>query len=232
MFSLIFPFDMDRLCLFQKTLNKYKEYGVPDNTEFIIVTRHKDMEEILMQLPEGLNYRIIQYTWDKSTFNPSLALNLGVKNATYDNIIITCPEVLPISNVLQQLSILSGKNILCQCYDEAPDGSISMSLVNSQFRSEHPGMYFLAMFQKEDIEKINGWDENFMNFYAHEDVDFGHRFNRAGLKFEMHDEIEARHQYHIRGDGNSPLFYQGLEHLNWNDTHNIIRPKMGMINLG
>ena len=226
MISIIFPFDIDRLQLFKNTLNKYNQ-GI-DNIEFIIVTRHKDSEEILMQLPQGLNYRVIQYTWDKDSFNPSMALNLGVKHATYNNIVITCPEVMPMTNVIEQLKDNLGKNILCQVFDEDCNNQITMSLVNSTFRSEHPGMYFLAMFQKEDILKINGWDEEFMNFYAHEDVDFGYRFNRAGLKFEMHDEIQARHQYHTRGDGNSPLFYKGLEHLNYNNSNKIIKPKRGI----
>ena len=228
MFSIILPFDMPRLDLLVKTLNKYKELGIPEGTEFLIVTRHQDTEELYMYMPDGINVRIIPYIWDKCTFNPSMALNIGVKRARHNNIIITCPEVLPLTNVLEQLKGNLGKNILCQVFDEGPDNQITMSLVNTNFRSEHPGLYFLAMFQKEDILKINGWDEAFMDFYAHEDVDFGHRFNRAGLKFEMHDEIQARHQYHTRGDGNSPLFYRGLEHLSYNDTNKIIKPKRGI----
>jgi GT2 family glycosyltransferase len=61
-------------------------------------------------------------------------------------------------------------------------------------------MYFLAMFRKEDIEKINGWDEEFMKGYAYEDNDFGERWIRAGIPFEIRDEIKALHQYHPRGE--------------------------------
>jgi hypothetical protein len=229
MFSVIMPFDIHRLNLLVKTLEKYKEFGIPEGVEFLIVTRYQDTEELYHYIPEGINARIIPYTWDKETFNPSMALNIGIRKARYNDIIITCPEVLPISNVLQQLSVLRGKNILCQCFDEGPDNNISMSLVNSQFRSSHPGLYFLAMFQKQDIEKMNGWDEYFMDCYAWEDIDFGERFNRAGLHFEMHDEIQARHQYHPRGDGNSPLYYKGQEHLEYNNINKVIRPKRGLV---
>jgi hypothetical protein len=228
MYSIIMPFDMPRLDLLLKTLNKYKELGIPEGTEFLIVTRHQDTEELYMYIPEGINVRIIPYVWDKCTFNPSMALNIGVKRARHNNIIITCPEVLPMTNVLEQLKGNLGKNILCQVFDEGPDNEITMSLVNSGFRSGNPGMYFLAMFQKEDILKINGWDEHFMDCYAWEDNDFGERFNRAGLVFEMHDEIQARHQYHTRGDGSSRYYTDGLEHLQYNNANNIIRPKRGI----
>lgn len=56
------------------------------------------------------------------------------------------------------------------------------------------------MFNKSDIEKINGWDNAFMNGYAYEDTDFGSRWVRAGISFVVSDDIRAIHQYHERKD--------------------------------
>jgi hypothetical protein len=135
----------------------------------------------------------------KEGFNPSRAFNLGVKEAKYDNIIITSPEVKPSTDVLEQLSKLLDKNVVCQVSDQDEKGNLVI-LVCSTYRADNPAMYFLAMFKREDLEKINGWDEEFMKGYAYEDNDFGERWVRAGLPFEVHDEIQAVHQYHPRGE--------------------------------
>jgi len=143
--------------------------------------------------------KIVPYQTEEG-FNPAKALNLGVRNAKYDQIIITSPEVKPLTDVLDQLEELKGKNIVCQVFDETENGDTSFSLVNHGFRSGSPAFYFLAMFNKADIEKINGWDEEFMKGYAYEDDDFGARWNRASLPFEIHEEIQAIHQYHPRSE--------------------------------
>jgi predicted glycosyltransferase involved in capsule biosynthesis len=73
---------------------------------------------------------------------------------------------------------------------------IVASLVHKGFRDMTPAMYFLAMFNKRDIEAINGWDEAFMQGYAYEDDDFGQRWVRAGLPFQLREDIQGVHQYH------------------------------------
>jgi len=102
--------------------------------------------------------------------------------------------------VLHQLSGFDGENVLCKVYDEEVDGKREIVLVSREFRSDTPAMYFLAQFQKSDIKKINGWDEDFMKGYAYEDNDFGERWVRAGIPFKIVDEIRAVHQYHERGE--------------------------------
>lgn len=195
-FSIIMPCEKARLPLLVNTLRRYSEFGFPDNTEFLLITRSIDAEFI--EVDGNLRAKVIKYEWSGESFNPSMALNLGVKNALYNNIIITCPEVKPLTNVLKQLSELPEGNYVCQVFDEDASGDTSFSLVNSNFRSQDPGLYFLACFQKKDIEFINGWDENFMGLYGWEDTDFGNRFMRAGLSFQVHDNIQAVHQYHPR----------------------------------
>jgi len=226
-FSIIMPIDTNRVEQFCNTYKAYSELG-DFEYEFIMPTRSYDKVKEYFDTHNIIDkVKLIPYTHDTG-YNPSKALNLGVNNAQYENIIITSPEVMPKTNVLQQLSECPGQNVLCQVFDEDANKKISMSLVNSNFRSQHPGMYFLAMFQKKDIEAINGWDEAFMQGYAWEDDDFGHRWNRAKLPFVVRDDIQAIHQYHPRSETIPNGWTINRNTLNLNDADGIIKPVKGL----
>ena len=193
--SIIMPTEKDRVPLLMVTLAQYVKFGLPKDIEFIIPSRTLKVGNI--KFP-NINIKIIPYKYEGKYFNPSMALNIGVRNSRFGDILITCPEVKPVTNVLQQLSLLPRGNYVCQVWDLKENGGRRISLVNTKFRGGKPSMYFLAMFKKEDIETINGWDEDFMQGYAFEDDNFGNRFFNSGLKFEVKDGIQAEHQYHER----------------------------------
>lgn len=196
MFSIITPLDPGRLEQFKVTKLAYDK--LKGKREFIIPTRNREIvAEYLRENKLLTNVKLIPYELE-SGFNVSRALNLGVRSAKYETVVITSPEVKPITPVLEQLADFKGKNVICQVFDESESGDMSMSLVNHGFRSDSPAMYFLAMFNKSDIEKINGWDEAFLEGYAYEDDDFGARWNRAGLPFIIREDIQGIHQYHPR----------------------------------
>lgn len=198
MFSIIAPMDTNRLTQFKETKRIYDSF--PQKKEFIIPTRNYDgVAKYLEENDLIKDVRLIPYKHEIG-FNPSMALNIGVRNAKYDHIIVTSPEVKPKTQVLDQLSEVLGENVICQVWDENADHELVQSLVNSIFRKDDPAMYFLAMFNKSDIEKINGWDEDFMKGYAYEDNDFGARWVRAGLPFVVRDDIQGIHQYHPRSE--------------------------------
>lgn len=189
--------DTDRLKQFTVTKRLYDK--MPQKKEFLIPTR--SYLEILEYLTDNdllKDVRLFSYKIDKG-FNCSKALNIGVRNAKYDHIVITSPEVKPLTNVLEQFEESLGRNIICNVDDEDESGKLS-PLVNRQFRGDSPAMYFLALFNKADIEKINGWDEDFMRGYAYEDNDFGERWKRAGLPYEIREDIKGIHQYHPRSE--------------------------------
>lgn len=197
MFSIIAPMDTNRLEQFHQTKLAYDD--MPEKKEFIIPTRSEfQLARYLDDHKLMKDVRIVPYEHSKG-FNPSKALNIGVREAKHDQIIITSPEVKPSPGLLGKLKELSGKNIVCQVFDQDPEGNL-VSLVHSTYRHESPAMYFLAMFNKRDIEAINGWDEDFMEGYAYEDNDFGARWVRAGLPFEIKDDLQATHQYHPRSE--------------------------------
>lgn len=198
MFSIIVPMDPNRLEQFTNTKRKYDQFTQPK--EFLIITRHpKEIADFLKRNSLDKDVQVIGYKWEKG-FNPSMAFNIGVRNAKYDQVIITSPEVIPKTDVLDQLEELIGANVVCRVWDENEEGKLVASLVHDGYRSESPAMYFLALFNKKDIEAINGWDEDFMRGYAYEDNDFGDRWVRARLPFMIREDIEAIHQYHPRGE--------------------------------
>lgn len=197
MFSIVAPLDPNRLEQFKQTKQVYDE--MPEVKEFIIPTRNIGEVQTYLEAYDLMkDVTLVPYEHEVG-FNPAKALNIGVRTAKYDSVIITSPEVKPSSTVLKQLSECIGRNIVCQVSDQDENGNLSI-LVSSTFRGEDPSMYFLAMFNKSDLKQINGWDEEFMKGYAYEDNDFGARWNRAGLPFEVRDDIQAVHQYHPRGE--------------------------------
>ena len=192
--SVVMPCEGSRVPLFLRTLEGYVSRGGLDGVEFIIPTR----SDLKATVP-GVDIRYVPYEFEGEYFNPATALNLGTRTASHNNIIISCPEVIPTTNVIGALKSKPRGNYVCQVFDQLQDGRTGPSLVNSRHRGNNPGMYFLAMFRREDLYAINGWDEAFMGGYAWEDTDFGARFSRAGLPFEVLDNVHALHQWHQRG---------------------------------
>ena len=225
-FSIIMPMDTNRLEQFKVTKLIYDE--MPQVKEFIIPTRSElQIARFLDDNKLMKDVKIIPYKHSIG-FNPSKAFNIGVRESKYNNIIITSPEVKPATEVLEQLSDLLDKNIVCSVDDQDVDGNLSV-LVSTTFRSETPAMYFLAMFRKEDILKINGWDEDFMKGYAYEDNDFGERWKRAKLPFEVRDDIRATHQYHERHETISGGSNTNAIKYNDNSEKKIVRCDNGII---
>lgn len=226
MFSIIMPIDSNRLEQFKVTKRAYDEFKEPK--EFIMPTRSYDKVREYFEEHDLLkDVKLIPYE-HKTGFNPSKAFNIGVRNAKYDHIIISSPEVKPKTDVLPQLKEQLGKNIVCQVWDENEHGGIETSLVHKGHRSENPGMYFLALFNKSDIEAINGWDEEFMKGYAYEDNDFGERWVRAGLPYEISEEIQGIHQYHPRSETIPNGASINANHYQDNTDNRVIQCKKGL----
>lgn len=226
MFSIIAPLDKDRLKQFKVTKRLYdkmpqeKEFIIPTRTEFQ-VSRYLDKHDLTKDV------RIFPYRYNDG-FNPAMALNIGVRKAKYDHLIITSPEVMPKTKVLEQFKTLLGQNVIAQVWDEDENHKVAASLVHKGYRSDTPAMYFLAMFNKKDVEKINGWDEEFMRGYGYEDNDFGDRWVRAGLPFVVNEEIQGVHQYHPRLETIPGGLGVAMNIYNENDAKGIIKCQRGL----
>lgn len=222
------PLDTNRLEQFKNTKLAYDEF--PEVKEFVMPTR--SYEQVYKYLDDNelmKDIRLIPYTHEKG-YNPSKALNIGAREAKYDNLIVSSPEVKPITPILTQLTELAGQNVICAVTEQGLDGSLVV-LVESGYRTDTPAMYFMAMFNKADVEKINGWDEDFMLGYAYEDNDFGDRFMRAGLKFIVRDDIRGLHQYHPRSETIPGGLAINLLKYHDNTDRGVVECKNGLVML-
>lgn len=218
--------DENRLTQFAVTKRLYD--AMPQVKEFVIPTRSKAaVAKYLKAEKLQKNVRLIPYEVEKG-FNPSKAFNLAVNNAKYDHIIITSPEVMPRTDVLSQFDEVLGQNVVAQVFDQDPDGVLT-TLVNHGYRDQSPAMYFLAMFNRCDIESINGWDEDFMAGYAYEDDDFGARWNRAGIPWVMREDIQAVHQYHPRSETIVGGAGTNFSKYNANNDAGVVRVTNGLV---
>lgn len=221
MFSIIIPCD-NRWDLLQKSLAEgyYKLHDIPawkaKGLEFIVLTRSKDVR----YPPPGID-RLIHYEFDRQECNPALALNMGVKAAKNDVVLITCPEVMPLTPVLDQFAEVYGKTVLAHTVEG------DQVLLSSQYGGKNPGLYYLAMYSKATLLAINGWDEDFMKGRGCEDTDFGWRYNRTGLPVSYRDDIKALHQTHPRNP-NPQTEMDNIHVFNRNNRLGLIRPKNGL----
>ena len=226
MFSIVFPMDTARLPQFHKTKLVYDD--MPQEKEFVIPTRSEaEVKKYLKKHNLMKDVRLIPYEWTEG-FNPSMGLNLGIKNAKSEYVVITSPEVIPTTPVLEQLSELFGHNVICQTFDEREDGS-TYSLVNRAYRNDSVKAHFLALFNKKDLLSINGFDEDFMYGYAYEDDDLGARWNRAGLPFEIREDINGLHQYHDRLETIPSGSQLNFDKFNDNTIKGIVFCKNGIV---
>ena len=221
--------DMDRLPQFKETKDAYDQ--MKQKKQFIIPTRsYEELKKALTEANLMKDVFLIPYELEEG-FNCSRALNIGVRNTYYPQVIITCPEVKPEPDVLDRLEAVRGTNVLAHVVDIKQDGNIAGTLIHTDYRSETPAMYFLAMFNKKDIEKINGWDEAFLKGYAWEDSDFGDRWVRAEIPFSVDNEIMARHQYHLRVETIPGGYERNGELYNLNNVAKLIKVKDGLMKL-
>lgn len=211
----------------QFTITKRIYDSFPQKKEFVMPTRTYDEMYPYMKKHKLLkDVRLIPYTID-TPFNPSKALNIGVKESKYDRLILTGPEVKPITQILEQLDACEG-SVMCQTFDEQEDGTLT-SMVNLNHKNWSPQPYFLAMFEKSSVEAINGWDEDFMVGHAWEDDDFGARWVRAGIPFSIREDIQAVHQYHPRGETSEGGDARNHALFDRNNSLEVIRPKNGLV---
>lgn len=194
--SIIRPTEVDRIDLFRLTQKEIEKQLEGMEYEIIVPTR-----TITSELDDVKNCTIVRYQYPSLPYFSSVkAWNYGIRVSKYDNIIFMSNEIMPAEGIMLRLANHDQDNVICQVFDMGKDGNVAMSLVNTGFRSGTPSMFFLAMFNRKDLEVINGFDERFIGSYAYEDDDFGARWGRAHLPFFVDDSLVAYHLWHPRGN--------------------------------
>jgi len=215
MISVIYPINsgnnnirtVGRLALFKNTIESIKKYSdnIKDKFEILVLDSHStdDVRGYVINQKKHFNISYIKFKQPYHNFCECYILNLGLNLSKYNSIVLTNPEVMHISPAIIQFLELIGENILGKVEEINIDGSFKQLLMGTKEPNRHdnPGMFFLAMFNKNDILSIGGFDEDFR--YGYGDNDFGWRF-KTKFKFRILDEIYGIHQSHGRPlhDGN------------------------------
>ncbi len=141
---------------------------------------------------------------------PALGLNIGFRKARGYWIYKTDPEVMPITDTLQQAFEGARNDIalygqvhwvpeMVQKLMEEREITPGMAKAAST-KIVGPGQetpfYFIGVFPRDLIMAIGGIDERYLSGVAGEDDDFALRIQIAGAKWTWDHRMEGLHQYH------------------------------------
>jgi len=176
---------------------------------------------------------------------PAYAINIGVKKATGDIIVLSSPEVYHLNQALNYLfaHLLKKDNIMTTVkmvhFDDSNEitdnllknkkntlsGEVISELNFDKIKGkEAVTMPFLLAFYKKHFMNIRGYDEDFIG-YACDDNDFMDRMKKYGLRLQKTDG-EILHLYH-QGTNISPLAKP--DNPEWLYNYNLYKSRQDII---
>lgn len=155
----------------------------------------------------------------------SFARNIGIKNAIGDIIITSEPELLFVTDIVKQMlqehtmypNELVSAGTVYHAQEKAvfnpgfltdPVTALKGEIVQDyqiQPRSYHPAGYcktknmqatFTALYEKEWLMKLGGWDEAFPGSYGFDDIELATRLRLSGINQHICAKMEVIHQFH------------------------------------
>lgn len=174
--------------------------GMDDNTEKICDSYRKKLNIKYIFSGHRNSKKLISRT-------PAIPINIGIKNAIGDIIILTCPEIYHLNDCVNTIikPLLENDRYLSipkfMYFDDL--GEYTNNLLNNtnksdintcKYHEEHSQMPFLMGIWKEQIMDIGGYDEDFTG-YACDDNDFVDRLKLNGCTYYRVD-AEIVHLYH------------------------------------
>ncbi len=178
--------------------------GLPDETEHLceLYRDRLNLKYIFTgqrNRPESMIYRV-----------PGFALNIGIRQAQGQLLIISVAEMFHLNNTIEQLAlpVLGDKKILATSIGMDDDGSFLEGLKNSgnfswngyisRYRRLNTRLPFLMALSRQEIVEIGAYDEDFTGF-AFDDNDLVDRLIDNGCYMCL-TQAQAIHLYHLRHD--------------------------------
>ena len=173
---------------------------------------------------------------------PGFALNIGLKHATGDILVLSCPEIYHLNNAIDievKRLLRNPKQIIIPdfiYFDRIGEETKNMllskleypavntkNLVSGEYGRLHVLMPFLMTVMKKEIIDIGGWDEDFTG-YACEDNDLMWRLEANGLSYQRCEALGI-HLYH-EGVGDGQTHY---ENPAWCHNYKLLLDRRGII---
>lgn len=220
--------------------------------EIVVVDDGSSAEHRLEDLEEKYDFlKVVRVeSKDKWYVNPCVPFNLGIKKAVGNVIIIQNPECLHVHDVLSHVAneindekyitisayatnqLTTKKmneslenNNLINFFNELPQQSSAGGQTNGWYNHSRyrPVFYhFCSAISRNNLEKLNGFDERYAMGIAYDDNEFIERIKRLGLKLIISDDVSVIHQWH------PTVFYnknnvRNLQQINKNMFFNVTK---------
>ncbi|AFQ42397.1 glycosyltransferase [Desulfosporosinus meridiei] len=198
-------------------------------------------EEICKEFKEKLHLKYI-FTGQRNLQGepiwrvPGFAINIGVKQASGDILVMCCAEMLHVNQTIEKITmpILGNPKLLgIPVGKDDRTGALLESIEknNGSFEQEtfnncidlDTRMPFLMALHRSQFLEIGGYDEDFTGI-AYDDRDFIDRILAYGCQYCRTEAVTA-HLYHPRAEG----YYQGGGPPEWDYNKNLYFSRRGKI---
>jgi glycosyltransferase involved in cell wall biosynthesis len=191
----------NRVALLVKSLSHLAALTLPD--ELLIVDDGGD-DETPQVCEEFRQYMPIRYIYNHNpgTTICSMARNIGIKQAKHDWIITSEPELIYDTDIVAQF---------LDCHSDHPEQVISAGHITFAPEGWIPGRPVdgqvavgwvaphTALWKKEWLMAVGGWDESFPGPWGWDDTDLLTRLRINGIGQHIEQEMRAIHQFHGLG---------------------------------
>jgi GT2 family glycosyltransferase len=188
----------NRSSLLRHSLSSIVKQSFASPLEIVIVNDGQENDETKMVCDEFSDKLTIKYIFSGHrnaaglvSRNPCVPNNIAVKQSTGDVIILTCPEIYHVNNVVDQLvgpvlkhprRVTTPKALYFDNDNNIIQDLPQVHLERAQLfinRNRYP---FCMGMLKSTFMTLGGFDEDFANAYGAEDDDFIWRLRRAGFQ--------------------------------------------------
>lgn len=187
----------NRAGLLEKSLNRMTQLTQPDEV-LIIDDGGDDATREVVRRVKGFTCPVrYLYTRNLGSSICSHARNVGIKNTDCELVITSEPEMWFETDVVAQM---------LADHEERPREVISVGIVHHEQDPRFPGVEdfvtvgwvapWIALYGKQWLLDIGGWDEGFEDNWSWEDTDLLTRLRVSGHGQNINREIQARHLWH------------------------------------
>lgn len=242
--TLIMLIYFDRLIVAQKTIQTIRQFSKQDNYTILIVDDGSQKQPFQTSDPDVVVLTMPDKDWTDPVIAQNRGLLFGLERG-YENFIIGCSEVAWTGDLVNYTNEhLTNENYLSYpCYSLSAGTTVKYqngedimpTVLENDVEAtdqEHDSWYnhtikrakfynFMCAVSRDNIIKLNGFDERFAYGIAYADDNWICRITRLGLKMEIPLYAPMTfHQYHSSG-GSSQYAKDNLVHKNMNLHHQI-----------